>query len=80
MTVYHTCQVDFFNGLLGWSNDRRVVPLPALTPEQQKIAAGNARFYPAESPVNLAPDRNEQTIEVTLLTFEEKTAQKDSPK
>ena len=64
--------------------------VPALTPERQKVAAGNARFIfkaPAGKgnfmyvePVNLAPDRNEQTVEITLLTLEEMKARKPSPK
>ena len=54
--------------------------VPALTPEGQKVAAGNARFKPVEPPVKLAPERNEQTIEMTLLTLKEMEAQKASPK
>jgi outer membrane lipoprotein-sorting protein len=54
--------------------------VPALTPEQQKMTAENARFKSVEPPVKLAPERNDETIEVILLTKEESAAQKASQK
>ncbi len=51
-----------------------------LTPEQQTLAAQSAKFLFGQLPVKLAPERNEQTIEMTLLTLEEMKAQKPAPK
>jgi hypothetical protein len=54
-----------------------VVPFAVAVPEEEKkrIDAEHKKYRPVMVPVNLEPDKKEQKMEVTILTWEERKAQ-----